>query len=64
MTYLLIKIGVNKRLIRIKSILTTLRISYYNGKVGVWLRECIGFESCPIHVINTFYILFDLLYVL
>ena len=52
MTYLLIKVGVNKGLICIKSIFKTLRISYYNGKVGVCLLGGLGFESYPMHVLN------------
>ena len=50
MIYLLIKVCVNKGLIRIKSIFKTLRISYYNGKVGVYLCGGVGFESCPMHI--------------
>ena len=64
MTYLLIKVGVNKGLIRIKSIFKTLRISLYNGKVGVCLRGGPGLEPCSMHVINIFNIIFYLLYVL
>ena len=63
MTYLLIKVGVNKALILIKSIFRTLMISYYNGKVGVCLRGGTRFESCLMHVINVFNIIFYLLYV-
>ena len=37
----------NKGLIRIKSIFKTLRISYYNGKVGVYLRGGAGQEILP-----------------
>ena len=63
MIYLLIKVCVNKGLIRIKSIFKTLRISYYNGKVGVYLRGGAGFESCPMHVINILiYYLFIYMY--
>ena len=62
MIYLLIKIFVNKGLIHIKSIFKTLRISYYNGKVGVCLRGGIGFESCPMHVINILIFLFYFIY--
>ena len=58
MTYLLIKVGVNKYLILIKSIFKVLRISYYNGKVGVCLYGGIGLESCPMHVVNILFILF------
>ena len=61
MTYLLIKVGINKGLIRIKSIFKILMISYYNGKVGVSLHGSTGFESRPMHVINIF---IYLLYVL
>ena len=58
MIYLLIKVGVNKGLIVIKSIFRTLKIRSHNGKVGVYLRGGIGFESCPMHVINIFTFLF------
>ena len=53
--FLLIKVGLNKGLIFIKSIFRTLMISYYNGKVFVYLHGGTGFESCPMHVINIFY---------
>ena len=52
MNYLLIKVGVNKGLILIKSIFKTIMISYYNGKVGVCLHVGIRFVSCFMHVIN------------
>ena len=52
MTYLVIKVGVNKGLIHIKSIFRTLMISYYNGKVEDCLHGGTGFESYPMHVIN------------
>ena len=52
MTYLLVKVGVNKSLTLIKSIFKTLMISYYNGKVRVCLRGGTVFESCHTHVIN------------
>ena len=52
MIYLLIKVCINKGLINIKYIFRTLRISYYNGKVGVCLCGGIGFESCRMHVVN------------
>ena len=55
MTYLLIKVGINKGLILIISIFKTLRISYYDGKDKVCLRGGIGFESCPMHVVNILY---------
>ena len=64
MTYFIIKVGVNKGLIHIKSIFKILWISYYNGKVGVGLRGGTRFKSCPMHVINSFNIIFYLLYVL
>ena len=54
MTYLLVKVGVNKGLIGIESIFRTLWISQYNGEVGVCLRGGTGFESCPMHVVNIF----------
>ena len=54
MAYLLIKVSVNKGLIPIKSIFKTLMITYYNCKVGVYLRGGTGFESCPMHIINIF----------
>ena len=63
MIYLLIKVCVNKGLIRIKSIFKTLKISYYNGKDKVCLRGGIGFESCPMHVKNICFILFLLLFI-
>ena len=53
MIYLLIKVYVNKALIRIKSIFKTLKISYYNGKDKVCLCGGKGFESCPMHVTYT-----------
>ena len=63
MIYLLIKVCVNKGLIRIKTIFRTLKISYHNGKVGVYLRGGIGFKSCPMHVINILiYYLFIYMY--
>ena len=37
-------------------------ISYYNGKVSVYLHEGIGFKSCPMHVINIF-IIFVVLFI-
>ena len=52
MTHLLIKVGVNKGVIFIKCIFKTFMISYYNGKVGVYLCGGTGFESCPMHVIK------------
>ena len=52
MIYLLIKVCVNKALIHIKSNNRTLKISYHNGKVGVYLRGGTGFEPCPMCVIN------------
>ena len=52
MTYFLIKVGVNKSLILIKSIFKTLMISYYNAKVFVYICGGIGFKSCLMHVIN------------
>ena len=52
MTYLLIKVCVNKSFIPIKSMFITLMISQYNGKVGVCLHGGKGFESCFMHVIN------------
>ena len=36
----------------------TLIISYYNGKVLVYLHGGTGFESCPMHVINIFVVFF------
>ena len=64
MIYLLIKVCVNKGLIRIKSIYKTLKISYHNAKVGVYLRGGVRFESCPMHVINVLiYYLFIYLYI-
>ena len=44
MIYLLIKVGVNKALIVIKSILRTLKIRYLRGGTR--------FESRPMHVVN------------
>ena len=64
MIYLLIKVCINKALIRIKSIFKTLKISYYSGKDNVCLRGGTGFESCPMHVNKYFNILFIYLYVL
>ena len=64
MIYLLIKVCVNKGLIRIKSIFKTLKISYYSGKDKVSLRGGTGFEPCPMHVNKYFNILFIYLYVL
>mgnify|MGYP006889207730 CR=1 FL=1 len=64
MIYLLIKVCVNKGLIRIKSIFKTLKISYYSGKDKVCLRGGIGFESCLMHINKYFNILFIYLYVL
>ena len=58
MTYLLIKVCVNKGVIHIKYIFRTLKISYYNGKVGVCLCGGTGFEYCPMHVVNVLFILF------
>ena len=52
MTYLLIKVDINKGLIHIKSICKTLMISYYSGKVLVYLHGGTGFESYPMHVTN------------
>ena len=52
MIYLFIKVCVNKGLILIKSNNRTLKISYHNGKDGVYLRGGTGFESCPMHVVN------------
>ena len=52
MIYLLIKVCVNKVLIRIKFISKTLKINYYNGKDKVCLCGGTGFESCPMHVID------------
>ena len=47
----------------ITRIFKTLRISYYNGKVGVYLCGGVGFESCPMHVINVLiYYLFIYMY--
>ena len=60
MIYLLIKVGVNKGLIIIKSNIRTLKISWHNGKVGVCLRGGKGFESYPMHVINILIFLFYL----
>ena len=64
MIYLLIKVCVNKDLIRIKCISKTLKISYYNGKDKVCLCGGIGFKSCLMHVNIYFNILFIYLYVL
>ena len=64
MIYLLIKVGVNKALIVIKSIFKTLKVRYHNGKVEVCLCGGIGFESYPMHVINILIFLFYLLYVI
>ena len=63
MIYLLIKVCVNKGLIRIKSISKTLKISYYNGKDKVCLRGGTGFKSYPMYVNKYFNILFIYLYV-
>ena len=63
MTYLLIKVCVNKGVICFKCIFRTLMISYYNGKVGVYLCGGIGFDSCLMHIINILiYYLFTYLY--
>ena len=62
MIYLLIKVCVNKGLIRIKSIFKTLKISYYSGKDKVSLRGGTGFESGPMHVNIYFDILFIYLF--
>ena len=64
MIYLLIKVGVNKALIVIKSIFQILKIRYYNGKDKVCLSGGTRFESCPMHVNKYFNILFIYLYVL
>ena len=64
MIYLLIKVCINKALIHIKSNNRTLKISYHNGKVGVYLCGGAGFESCSMHVKNILiYYLFIYLYV-
>ena len=63
MTYLLIKVGVHKGLILTKPIFITLMISYYNGKVLVYLQGGVGFEFCPMHVIKYFYYFRSFLYI-
>ena len=64
MIYVLIKVCVNKGLIRIKSLLRSLKITSYSGKDKVCLRGGKGFESCPKHVNKYFTILFIYLYLL